>query len=61
VFIDRDGTHFRYILNFLRDGTTDGSLPDDFQALRELLNEAVYYQLSGLVEAVETRLQRSSL
>jgi hypothetical protein len=21
-FIDRDGTHFRYILNYLRDGST---------------------------------------
>ena len=21
-FIDRDGTHFRYILNYLRDGNT---------------------------------------
>jgi len=28
-FIDRDGTHFRYILNYLRDGNT--YLPVDNQ------------------------------
>jgi len=28
-FIDRDGTHFRYILNFLRDGNT--YIPTDNQ------------------------------
>ena len=57
VFIDRDGTHFRYILNYLRDGVSEGSLPDDPQILRELLNEAVYYQITGLVESLEERLQ----
>ena len=57
IFIDRDGTHFRYILNFLRDGATEGSLPEGQQALKELLNEAVYYQLAGLIDAIEARLQ----
>ena len=29
-FIDRDGTHFRYILNYLRDGGfKPGTLPTD--------------------------------
>ena len=28
-FIDRDGTHFRYILNYLRDGNT--YIPSDNQ------------------------------
>ena len=29
-FIDRDGTHFRFILNFLRDGGfKPGTLPSD--------------------------------
>ena len=47
-FIDRDGTHFRYILNYLRDGGfKDGLLPGDI--LMELQTEAEYYQLSGLV------------
>ena len=43
IFIDRDGTYFRYILNSLR-GCSD--LPNDKQFLRELLAEASFYQLS---------------
>ena len=50
-FIDRDGTHFRYILNYLRDGGfKEGLLPGDI--LMELQTEAEYYQLSGLVTLV---------
>ena len=52
-FIDRDGTHFRYILNYLRDGGfedgTQSLLPSDSDTRTELLREAEYYQLSGLV------------
>ncbi len=41
VFIDRDGTHFRHILNYLRDGIV--YLPeDDMQMRQELLAEAQY-------------------
>ena len=51
-FIDRDGTHFRYILNYLRDGGfKDDSLPGDI--LTELQTEAEYYQLSGLVALLQ--------
>lgn len=54
VFIDRDGTHFRYILNYLRDGgVNQDSLPRDRQVLKELRNEAVYFQLNGLVQIIE--------
>ena len=57
IFIDRDGTHFRYILNYLRDGGlgTD-ALPRSKQMLRELRNEAVYFQLHGLVQHIEKYL-----
>jgi DNA repair exonuclease SbcCD ATPase subunit len=57
VFIDRDGTHFRYILNYLRDGgiNHDG-LPRDRQVLKELRNEAIYFQLNGLVQTIEKYL-----
>ena len=49
-FIDRDGTHFRHILNYLRDGfCNEDTLPTDRGILTELLTEAEYYQLSGLV------------
>ena len=50
-FIDRDGTHFRYVLNFLRDGEV--CLPSDHGVLVELLREADYYQLSRLSKAIE--------
>lgn len=38
-FIDRDGTHFRYILNYLRDGNT--YIPFDNQQLVDELYEEV--------------------
>ncbi len=47
-FIDRDGTHFRYILNFLRS-------PETFEcdltgaALKEFQNECEYYGLTELM------------
>lgn len=59
-FIDRDGTYFRYILNYLRDGgLKDGTLPvTNEAALRELLIEAEYYQLSDLIECLTNILYR---
>ncbi|KAK3098764.1 hypothetical protein FSP39_022869 [Pinctada imbricata] len=54
VFIDRDGTHFRYILNYLRDGGVQvEALPRNRQVLRELKREAIFYQLHGLVQQIE--------
>lgn len=47
-FIDRDGKHFRRILNFLRDGFI--AVPEDECTRVELLIEAQYYQLSGLID-----------
>ena len=43
VFIDRDGTHFRIILNFMRTGSLDG--PVSPTAASELKRELEYYQL----------------
>ena len=52
-FIDRDGTHFRYVLNYLRDGGfRPGTLPANACFLGELCTEAEYYQLDGLVQLV---------
>ena len=57
VFIDRDGTHFRYVLNYLRDGGVNmDCLPRNRQMLKELRKEAVYYQLHGLVQQIEKYL-----
>jgi len=52
VFIDRDGTHFRYILNFLRDGTL--SRPDTLKEIDELKAEARFYCIPRLVEYCES-------
>jgi hypothetical protein len=50
VFIDRDGTHFRHILNYLRCGALPNLPPE---ARKELILEADFYQISGLVEALQ--------
>ena len=47
-FIDRDGTHFRYILNYLRTGRL--LLPEDKLVRKELLEEAEFYQIRGIVD-----------
>ena len=44
-FIDRDGGMFRHILNFMRTGRP--VLPDNFQHLELLLEEAKYFELPG--------------
>ena len=48
--IDRDGTLFRFVLNFLRTSTL--SLPEDFQELESLAKEAEFYQINELVEII---------
>ena len=50
-FIDRDGTHFRYILNYLRTGKL--VLPDDKVVRKELLNEAEFYQIDGILDELK--------
>ena len=55
-FVDRDGTHFRHILNYLRDGFHAEMFPQDELSLRQIINEAQYYQLNGLISGIETVL-----
>ena len=50
-FIDRDGTHFRFILNFLRTGKL--TLPEGATFTKELEEEAEFYQIQGLVDALK--------
>ncbi|EDO28987.1 predicted protein, partial [Nematostella vectensis] len=50
-FIDRDGTLFRYILNFLRSNVL--SLPANFKDYELLLNEADFYQIEPLIEEIK--------
>ena len=48
--IDRDGTHFRFILNYLRTGAV--SAPPDPASKQELAIEADYYCLDVLARAL---------
>ncbi|KAI8970946.1 BTB/POZ protein [Pilobolus umbonatus] len=49
-FIDRDGTHFRIILNYLRDLKIPPSVTENPRVMDELMQEARYYQLNGLLK-----------
>ena len=51
-FIDRDGALFRHVLNYLRAGEL--ALPEDFAEHDQLLDEARYYDIGPLVDALET-------
>ena len=42
MFVDRDGKHFRHVLNWLRDGAIPVMSESEYQ---QLLREAEYYQL----------------
>lgn len=55
ILIDRSGKHFGCILCYLRDGSV--ILPKGRQAVQELLAEAKYYVIQGLVELCQNSLQ----
>ena len=52
-FIDRDGKHFRFILNYLRDGEL--IVPEGATFLKELEAEAKFYQIKGLLQELEDK------
>ena len=52
IFIDRDPTHFRHILNYLRDGVVSHNEKTDLRVLEELQREACFYQLAGLIDSL---------
>lgn len=55
ILIDRCGKHFGTILNYLRDDTI--ILPQNRQEIKELMAEAKYYLIQGLVSVCQTALQ----
>ncbi|CCD64944.1 BTB domain-containing protein [Caenorhabditis elegans] len=54
IFIDRSPKHFDLILNFMRDG--DVALPNCELKLKELLVEAQFYLLDGLIEMCNSKI-----
>ena len=59
-FIDCDGTHFRYILNYLRTGQL--IVPKDEIIRDELLSEAEFYQVEEIIYDLRAgSLQDSSI
>ena len=50
-FIDRDGTYFRFILNYLRNGEL--ILPEGATFPEELETEARFYQVQGLLDELK--------
>ncbi|KAF1557542.1 BTB/POZ domain-containing protein KCTD4, partial [Eudyptes schlegeli] len=58
-FIDRDGLLFRHILNFLRNGEL--LLPEGFRENQLLAQEADFFQLKVLSDAVKSRWEKEQL
>jgi len=50
LFIDRDGDLFRYVLDYLRNKKL--TLPENFSERDRLQNEADYYRLTGMSQAL---------
>lgn len=55
VVLDRSGRHFGLVLNFLRDGSVP--LPEDHRELEEVLKEAQYYRVQGLIQHCLSAMQ----
>ena len=57
-FFDRDASHFKFVLNYLRDDATCDlrTLPHDIRYLHELMMEAKYYRLPGLQRIIRTKV-----
>ena len=60
IFLDRDASHFKVILNYLRyDGDINPAvLPKERRYLLELQKECEYYRLKGLKKLVKKRLKQ---
>ena len=59
IFIDRDGSQFRLVLNFLRDGSC--CLPSADQAVEELLMEAQYYRVRAVYRLLAIQDVKSNI
>jgi len=59
LFIDRDGTHFRYILNYLRSAEKF-TMPTNKEVRRELSLESRFYGVHGLADLIDASLANES-
>lgn len=55
LFVDRDPTHFRHVLNYMRGSP---SFPEGEAEIDELEREADFYSLQGLVDLVKKEKRR---
>ena len=55
IFIDRDPTHFRHILNYLRGVLT---FPPTRLGIAELRHEAEFYALDGMVTSLNNAMHK---
>ena len=60
-FIDRDGTYFRYILNYLRTGQLTVAKDEMARIREELLSEAEFYQVEGIISELTARPFKDSV
>eukprot|EP01084_Bolivina_argentea_P106623 190746_1 len=58
-FIDRDGTNFGYILNYLRNNKLN--IPNDICLINHLILESEYYQLSSLRSSLLVKKSNSKI
>lgn len=57
LFVDRDGVLFRYVLDYLRNQKL--VLPENFREKDRLHQEAIFYNLPSLAEAIANRKKSS--
>lgn len=51
-FIDRDGSLFRFVLDYLRDNAIQ--LPQGFLEKRRLVREAEYFKIDGIIKYIQS-------
>lgn len=59
IFIDRNSRHFNLILDYLRTVNTENEFEQlslSVKELRELRDEAVYYNLNGMIDLVDKEI-----
>ncbi len=52
----RDGTNFRYVLNYMRDGEV--KIPDDQFLVDELIKDAGFYMLPEMVNQLKKMVKK---